>query len=105
MDAIQRPVIGPATKVVIHGAFRWQVLGQSGPLASGAEDVHHTVDNLPDIHGPLVPTLLRRRDQRGDDGPFLIRQVAGVAQLGSVIASSVFCRPHAGGLLESGRRH
>ena len=79
MDAIQRPVIGPATKVVIHGAFRWQVLGQSGPLASGAEDVHHTVDNLPDIHGPLVPTLLRRRDQRGDDGPFLIRQVAGVA--------------------------
>ena len=105
MEAIQRPIVRPTTKVVIHGAFRRQNLGEGAPLASGAEDVHHTIDDLPDVHGPLVPTLLRGRDQRSNDRPLFVRQVAGVAQLGSVIASSVFCRLHTGGLLDSGRRH
>ena len=105
MDAIQRPIVGPTTEVVIHGAFRRQVLGQGTPLASGAEDVHHTIDDLPNVHGSSVPSLLCGWDQRGDDRLFFVRQVTWVAQPGSVIASAVFCRPHAGGLLESGHRH
>ena len=52
MDAIQCSVVGPATKVVIHGAFLVQVLGQSGPLAPCAEDTHHAVFSV--VHMPAV---------------------------------------------------
>src|SRR4029077_21280019 len=45
-------------------------------------------------HLTLAATMLGRRDQELDQGPFLVGQVARVAQLVTVIAGTVFRRPH-----------
>ena len=37
VDVLQRAVVAPPTKVVIHRAARWQVLRDIAPLASGAQ--------------------------------------------------------------------
>ena len=41
VNVLQRAVVAPQTKVVIHRAARWQVLRDIAPLASGAQDIHH----------------------------------------------------------------
>src|SRR5690348_1267015 len=62
MDALERAVIAPAIEVVVHRAFRGQVLRQSAPLAAGAQDIHQTVHDLTDVDGPPVAAALGRRD-------------------------------------------
>src|SRR4051794_39911561 len=43
----------------------------------------------PLIDGALVAAWLRRWDQRADDGPLVVGQVAWIAQLATVISSPV----------------
>jgi len=84
MDAIERAVPAPQAEVVMHGASGRQVLGQRAPLAAGAQDVHQTVDHLAQIDRPLAAAGLARRDQRRDQRPFLIGQIARITQLVAV---------------------
>lgn len=95
VDAIERAVVIPAPQVVVHRAARRQVLRQGSPLTAGAEDVHHPIDHRTHIDRPLVATLLRRRDQRVDERPFLVGQVTRVAQTTTIIPGSIILRPHA----------
>src|SRR5215469_15070870 len=53
-----------------------------------------SVDHGSNIHRSLVAPLLRRRDQRADQCPLLIAQVARVTQLAPVIPKPVLQRPH-----------
>src|SRR4051812_22923746 len=94
MDAIQRAVGVPAAEVVVHRAAGRQVLRQRCPRAAGAQDIHKPVDNLPLDNSTLMATALGGRNQRGNDRPLGIRQVAGVAQLAPVIPGAVLVRPH-----------
>ena len=94
MDAIERPVLVPAPQVVVHRAAWGQVLWQRGPLAAGAQDVHHPVQHRSYVHRPFVAAALRQWDQRADDRPFLVGQIARVAQLAAVVSWPVLGRPH-----------
>ncbi len=61
-------------------------------------------DHRPLVDGPLVAAALRRRDQRGDDRPFFVGQVARIAQLAAVTSSAVLRRPHDGSSSDTRRR-
>jgi hypothetical protein len=94
VDAIERPVLVPASQVVIHRAARRQVLRQRGPLAAGAQDVHHPVQYCALVDRPLVAATLCPRDHRADDRPFLVGQITRIAQLAAIVFWPVLGRPH-----------
>src|SRR4051812_47824965 len=95
VDAPERAVVVPAAKVAIDRAARGQVLGERGPLTACAQDIHHAVDHLSHIHGPLVAATLGRRDQRGNQRPFRVGYITRIAQRAAVVAGTVLSRPHA----------
>src|SRR3954468_5255926 len=90
----ERAVVIPSVEVVVQGAARRQVLGDRGPLAARAQDVHEAVGYLAQVDRPLVAAALGGRDQWGDQRPFLVGQVTWVAQLATVVATTVLTRPH-----------
>src|SRR4051794_2232383 len=94
VHAPERAVVVPSVEVVVQGAARRQVLGDRGPLAARAQDVHEAVGHLAQVDRPLVAAALGGRDQRGNQRPFLVGQVTWVAQLATVVATAVLTRPH-----------
>src|SRR3954451_18538931 len=94
VNAPERAVVVPSVEVVVQGAARRQVLGDRGPLAGRAQDVHEAVGYLAQVDRPLVAAALGSRDQWGDQRPFLVGQVTWVAQLATVVATTVLTRPH-----------
>src|SRR5207244_12817845 len=60
--------------------------------------VHH----LPHDHRPLATAGLALRDQRFDQSPFLVGQIARISQLAAVVTGAVLARPQQWPLLESG---
>ena len=88
-------------QIAVHRAARWQILGQVTPLAARLQHVQHG----PKIDAAVPATAPRRWDQRFDDPPFLIAQVARIAQSAAIMALSALRRPHPhlrhGGSLES----
>lgn len=95
MQPIERAIVLPVEEIAVHRAARWQVLRQRCPLAAGAQDIHDAIDDLAHIDGPLVAATLGRRDERVNQRPFGVRQVARIAQLAAVVAAAVLGRPHA----------
>ena len=53
MNAIQRAVITPRSKIIVHRAAWRQVFGNIAPLASCAQHIHDAVKNSPQINAPL----------------------------------------------------
>src|SRR4051795_8887728 len=90
----QRAVPGPQGQVVVHRAPRRQVLGQGAPLAPGGQDVEDAVQDLAHVHRALAAAALRRRDEGLDQCPFLVRQVARVAQSRTVVDLPLLHGPH-----------
>jgi hypothetical protein len=78
----------------MHGASGGQVLGKRAPLATGAQDIHHAVRHLAHLDAPFAAARLCRRDQRFDMRPFLVGQIARIAQFVAVVAGTVFGSPH-----------
>lgn len=79
VNAIERVVVGPATEIVVHRAARRQILWQRGPLAPRGQYIHQPVDEFPLDNGPLVTAFPGSGDQRTDQRPLVISQVAWVA--------------------------
>ena len=50
MDLLNRAVVIPAREVVVYRASWRQVLGDVTPLASCAQNIHHTVHHFPHHH-------------------------------------------------------
>ena len=94
MDAVQRAVLVPSAKIIVHRAARRQVLRQRSPLAASAENIHDSIDHAPLVHRPLVAARLRSRDQWRNERPLRVRQVARVSQLAAVILTAILLRPH-----------
>ena len=106
-------VPGPQLKVVVAGSARRNILGEMPPLAlcrallrrspsaqallareaAGFQDIQDPVQDGPDIDTALSATRPRGRDQRGNLGPFLIGQIARLAQAGSTIPCPVLRGP------------
>ena len=72
------------------------LLGQVTPLAAGLQHVQHAVQYRPKIDAAVPPTTPRRREERLDQPPLLIAQVARVAQFAAIVAVSVLRCPHLG---------
>src|SRR4051812_14067230 len=94
VNAPERAVVVPSVEVVGQGAARRQVLGDRGPLAARAQDVHEAVGHLAQVDRPLVAAALGGRDQWCNQRPFLVGQVTWVAQLATGVATTVLTRPH-----------
>src|SRR5216683_2243140 len=89
MDSLQRAVICPQIEVVVDRASRRQVFRDRAPLTSGRENVHQAVHHL-----PLATASLARRDQRFNQSPFVVGQIARISQLAAVVTGAVLVRPH-----------
>jgi hypothetical protein len=94
MHLLQRAVPAPQTEIAVHGAARRQVLRDVAPLAAGAQHVHHTVDHFAQVHSAFAAAALGRRDQRLDVLSLSIGEITRVAQLVTVVATTVLGRPH-----------
>src|SRR5216684_3781633 len=101
MDSLQRAVICPQIEVVVDRASRRQVFRDRAPLTSGRENVHEAVHHLPHDHRPLATASLARRDQRFNQSPFVVGQIARISQLAAVVTGSVLAPPLRCPLLES----
>ena len=98
MDAIDDAVIGPKIEVVEDRALRRKVLRHVAPLAARAQNVHQAIGNLPHVDRPLATPVLGGGNQRLNQRPFLIRQIARVAKRVTLVASAVLGGPHQHGL-------
>jgi len=94
MDVLQRSVPVPAAEIAVDRAARRQVLRDVAPLTAGAQHIHHAVDHLAHVDSSLAATSFGRRDQRLDQRPFGVGEIAGIAQPVAVVAMAVLDRPH-----------
>src|SRR6185503_3972656 len=94
VDPLQCAVIGPQIEVVVDRAFRRQVFRDRAPLTAGRENVQEAVHHLPHVHPALATASLARWDQRFDQSPFIVGQIARIAQLAAVVTGAVLVRPH-----------
>ena len=94
MKAIERPIVTASGQIPVDRATGRQILGDGRPLAAGAEDIENAIDDFTNIDLALVPARLGGWDQRPDQGPFVVRQVARIPQFAAVIAASVVSTPH-----------
>ena len=94
MQPGQGAVMLPAAEVEVDRAAGWQILWHRTPLAAGAQEVHQPVKNLADIDRALVAAPLSSGNLRLDQRPFLVGQVARIAQLAAVVAAAVLVSPH-----------
>src|ERR1700686_2308511 len=94
MNPLQRAVPTPQVEIVVDRAFRRQVLRQCAPLAPGRQGVEDAVQHLAHIDRALAPAALGGRDQRRDQGPFRIAQIARIAQALAARGKTMFLRPH-----------
>src|ERR1700680_1916754 len=79
----------PPDEVVVHRAVRRKILRKGAPLATGAQDVHHPIHDGAHLGPSLAAAGLRRRNQRLDMRPLVIRQVARVPQVITIVSRSV----------------
>jgi len=94
MDAQQCPVPVPQLEIIVQRRLGWEVLRQRPPLAPGGQQIEDRVQHLAHIDRALAPAALGRRDQRRDQGPLLVRQIAGIAQAGAIVGAAILSRPH-----------
>ena len=94
VDSFQCAVIRPQIEVVVDRAFRRQVFRDRAPLTAGRENVHEAVHHLPHDHRALAAASLARRDQRFNQPPFVVGQIARISQLAAVVTGAVLARPH-----------
>src|SRR6185369_1644790 len=95
VQARERAVALPAHEVVVHGAARGQILGQSAPLAARAEDVEHRIEHLAQ-NNPTRPARPALRDINEGAGqrPFRVGHVCGVSQALTVVSATGLSFPH-----------
>ena len=94
MNAIEHAVALPPDEVVVHRATRRKILRNIAPLTTGAQDVHQAVHHRTHVGAALAAARPRRRNERRDNRPLLVREVARVPQMITIVSRSVFLRPH-----------
>src|SRR5882672_5855375 len=102
VSAIQHTIAVPPDEVVVDRAVRRKVLRKVAPLATGTEDIHHPVHDRTHVGPPLATAGLGRRNQWCNIRPLVIREVARVPQVITIVFRSVLKRPHRRHLRESG---
>jgi hypothetical protein len=99
MGAIERAVPTPQVEIMQRRAARWQVLRDRSPLTPRAQNIHDPVHHFANVDVATVAAALGGGDQRLDTRPFVVSQVARVAQLAAVVTPAALCRPYRVALL------
>ncbi len=94
MDAIDRAVPFPARQIVVQGAARRQILGDSAPLATSAQNIQDAIEDFTLINVTRVAAVFGRWNQRRNQRPFGVGEVAWIAQMIPVVAVAVLVGPH-----------
>ena len=94
MYEIERAIPTPQVEIIVQRRARRQVFRDGPPLTTGGENIHEAVHNLAQDHCAFVAAAPAWRDQRLDQFPFVVGEVAGIAQMAAVISRAVFIRPH-----------
>src|ERR1700733_6354 len=94
MNALERFVPTPTVEKVIDRAARCQVLWDGTPLATGAEEIHQSVDHFAQVGRAFVAARLGRWKQGRDLRPLVVGQVALIAQATTVVVATVLFGPH-----------
>ena len=94
VDALQRAVPIPQLEIMVHRAFRRQILGQRLPLAAGPQQVEKAVDNLAHVDIPRPPATSCGRDHRRHQGPFFIGEITGITDILTSCRSTMLRCPH-----------
>jgi len=89
MDAFERAIPAPQVEISMDGRARRQVFRNRTPLATCRQNIHEAVHHLAHDHRALVAAALGGRDQRLNKRPFVISQIAGIAQEATIITSAV----------------
>jgi hypothetical protein len=85
MDAVRRAIPVPKVKIAVHGTAGRQIFRNGPPRAASGEYVHQVIDHFTHDNHPLAAAALRGRDQRFDQSPFFIGQIAGIAKFVAVV--------------------
>ncbi len=102
VNAIQHTIAVPPDEVVVDRAVRREVLRKVAPLATGAEDIHNPIHDRTHVSASFATARLGRRNQRRNIRPLVIREVARVPQVITIVFWSVLKRPDRRPLRESG---
>src|SRR6202050_1195631 len=94
MYEIERAIPTPQVEIIIQRRARRQVFRDGPPLTTGGKNIHEAVHNLAHDHRAFVATAPAWRDQRFDQLPFAVGEVAGIAQVAAVILRAIFICPH-----------
>jgi hypothetical protein len=94
MNAIQHAVALPPDEVVIHRAVWRKILRKIAPLTTGAQDIHQAVYHRTHVGAALAAARSRRRNERRNNRPLLVREVAWVSQMITIVSRPVLLCPH-----------
>jgi hypothetical protein len=91
---IQHAVALPPEEVVIHRAAWRKILGEIAPLTTGAQNIHQAVYHRTHVGAALAAARPRRRNEWRNNRPLLVREVAWVPQMITIVSRPVFLCPH-----------
>ena len=94
VDTLQRAVPIPQFEIMVHRAFRRQILGQRLPLPSGPQQIEKAVDNLAHVDVPWPTATSCRRNHRRHQAPFFIGEITRITQTLTPCRSTMFRCPH-----------
>jgi hypothetical protein len=94
MNAAQGAVPVPQVQVFPDRAARGQVFRERLPLTARPEHVEDRIQDLTHVHRPRTPAAFARPDQRGNEGPLGVGQVAIITQAAPICCCPMFRLPH-----------
>jgi hypothetical protein len=94
VNVLQRAVVIPQIEIIEERALGWKVFGNIAPLTARAQYIHNPVDDLAHIDFSLSPAMFGRTNQRRDVRPLLVRQIARITQLVTIVFGAVLACPH-----------
>jgi len=104
VDALQRAVPIPQLEIMMHRAFRREILGKGLPLASGPKHTEQAVENFADVHIPRPTAASRRRYHRRDQRPLVIGEITCITQTSTPCRYTMFRCAHRALLQKANQR-
>jgi len=89
MHTREHAIAVPAHEIVVHDAFRGEVLRQLTPLTPGRQHIEDCVQNLAHIRHGMTPRFPRRRHKRRDKRPLFVSQIARISAVLALVGLTV----------------
>lgn len=93
MNLPQGAVRLPALKVIKDRTSGWKVRRNRAPLTPGTQHIQQAIEHCADVHGPLASSPSRGWNKGRELGPLFLGHIAGISQLGAVVAGTCIGQP------------